>query len=214
MHTRTQRLLVQGVFILIGALVVSGVGGWVRGARADDEPPSLSETSLLVEIRALRQELDAKQGEIDVVRLQLERATAIIDYSSRFRIAADLTAAIYDIALSEGLRPDVAFPLVRLESRFDQRAVSRAGAVGLTQVLPSTARLYEPGLTEEQLFDRDTNLRLGFRYLTDLLDRYDGDLERSLLAYNRGPARVQELIDMGHDPRNGYAEAILRDVPR
>lgn len=214
MNTRMQRMLVQGMFILLGALVVSGVGGWVRGASADSTPPPKAATTMLVEIRALHLELDAKQGEIDVVRLQLERANAVIDYSARYRVAADLAAAIYDIALSEGLRPDVAFPLVRLESRFDQRAVSRAGAVGLTQVLPSTARLYEPGLTAEQLFDRDTNLRLGFRYLKDLLDRYEGDLERALLAYNRGPARVQELIDLGRDPRNGYAEAILRDSRR
>ncbi len=214
MHTRLQRLLVQGMFILLGALVVSGVGGLVRGASADNNAPPVPASAMLVEIRALHQELDAKQGEIDVVRLQLERANAVLDYSARYRVAADLAAAIYDIALSEGLRPDVAFPLVRLESRFDPRAVSRAGAVGLTQVLPSTARLYDPSLTTEQLFDRDTNLRLGFRYLKDMLDRYEGDLERALLAYNRGPARVQELLNLGRDPRNGYAEAILRDSQR
>lgn len=214
MHTRTQRLLVRGLYILLGALVVSGAGGWVRGASADSDPPSLSETAMLVEIRTLRQELDATQGELDVVRLQLERANAVLGYSARYGVPGSLAEAIYDIALSEGLRPDVAFPLVRLESRFDPRARSSAGAVGLTQVLPSTARLYEPGLTEEQLYDRDTNLRLGFRYLKDLLDRYDGDFERALLAYNRGPARVQELIELGRDPRNGYAAAILRDSQR
>jgi len=214
MNTRTQPLLVQGMFILIGALVVSGVGGWVRGASADSDPPSLGETALLVEIRSLRQELDAKQGEIDVVRLQLERANAVIDYSDRYHIPASFAASIYDIALSEGLTPEVAFPLVRLESRFDPRARSSAGALGLTQVLPSTARLYEPGLTDEQLYDRETNLRLGFRYLKDLLDRYEGNLERALLAYNRGPARVQELLEQGRDPRNGYAAAIIRDSRR
>lgn len=211
MNTRRQSLLGQGFFILIGALLVSGVGGWVRGASADSDPPSLSETAMMVELRGLRQELDAKQGELDVVRLQLERANAVMAYSERYHIPADFAAAVYDIALSEGLRPDVAFPLVRLESRFDPRARSSAGAIGLTQVLPSTARLYEPGLTDEQLYDRDTNLRLGFRYLKDLLDRYEGDIERALLAYNRGPARVQELLEQGRDPRNGYAAAIMRD---
>lgn len=214
MNTRSQHLFIQGTFILLGALVLSGLGGWVRGASADSDPPALSESEMLAEVRTLRQELDVTQGELDVVRLQLERTNAIIGYSARYRIAADLATAVYDIALSEGLRPDVAFPLVRLESGFDIRAKSLAGALGLTQVLPSTARLYEPGLTEEQLYDRDTNLRLGFRYLGDLLDRYEGDLERALLAYNRGPARVQELLDRGEDPRNGYSEIILRDVKR
>jgi soluble lytic murein transglycosylase-like protein len=151
MNTRSQQLFIQGTFILIGALVVSGIGGWVRGASADSSPPALSEAAMLLEIRSLRQDVDAKQGELDVVRLQLERMNAILAYSSRYRIAADLTASVYDIALSEGLTPDVAFAMVRLESAFDTRAKSHAGALGLTQVLPSTARLYEPGLTDEQL---------------------------------------------------------------
>jgi soluble lytic murein transglycosylase-like protein len=214
MNTRSQQLFIQGTFILIGALVVSGIGGWVRGASADSSPPALSEAAMLLEIRSLRQDVDAKQGELDVVRLQLERMNAILAYSSRYRIAADLTASVYDIALSEGLTPDVAFAMVRLESAFDTRAKSHAGALGLTQVLPSTARLYEPGLTDEQLYDRDTNLRIGFRYLVDLLERYEGDMERALLAYNRGPARVQELIDRGDDPSNGYETTILRNAGR
>jgi soluble lytic murein transglycosylase-like protein len=214
MNTRSQQLFIQGTFILIGALVVSGIGGWVRGASADSSPPSLSEAAMLLEIRSLRQDVDAKQGELDVVRLQLERMNAILAYSSRYRIAADLTASVYDIALSEGLTPDVAFAMVRLESAFDTRAKSHAGALGLTQVLPSTARLYEPGLTDQQLYDRDTNLRIGFRYLVDLLERYEGDMERALLAYNRGPARVQELIDRGDDPSNGYETTILRNAGR
>jgi soluble lytic murein transglycosylase-like protein len=210
MHTRTQQLFLQGTMILLGALVVSTVGGWARGVTAEPHGPPPAAGAFLSEIRGLRQDLIAREGELDVIRLQLERATAVIAYSGRYVIPADLAGAIYDIALSEGLTPDVAFPLVELESRFNPRARSAAGAVGLTQVLPTTARLYEPGLTLEQLYDRDTNLRLGFRYLRDLLDRYDGDHERALLAYNRGPARVQELLNAGRDPRNGYAEKILR----
>src|SRR5207247_1895238 len=82
--------------------------------------------------------------------------------------------------------------------------VSTVGAVGLTQVLPSTARLYEPGLTTQQLYDRDTNLRIGFRYLRDLLDRYPANMSLALLAYNRGPAKVEQLLGAGRDPANGY----------
>lgn len=195
--------------MLAGALVVSSLGGWARGASADNQPPA-SAPALLSELRALRQELDAKQGELEVARLQLDRANAVIEYSTEYRITADLAAAIYDVALSEQLNPGLAFPLVKIESNFNLRAKSKAGALGLTQVLPSTARLYEPGLTNEQLFDRETNLRLGFRYLRDLLERYDGNLERALLAYNRGPARVEELLAAGRDPRNGYSADVLK----
>ncbi|MBI1966715.1 MAG: lytic transglycosylase domain-containing protein [Gemmatimonadetes bacterium] len=210
MHTKTQRLMWQGGLILAGALIVSSIGGWARGATADDQPAPVTAPALLGELRALRQALDAKQGELEVARLQLERANAIIDYSAQYKITADLAAAIYDVALSEQLNPSLAFPLVKVESRFDPRATSRAGAVGLTQILPSTARLYEPGLTLEQLYDRETNLRLGFRYLRDLLERYDANLERALLAYNRGPGKVEELLGAGKDPRNGYSANVLR----
>lgn len=209
MRTTTQRLMLQGGLLLVGALVVSSLGGWARGASADSQPPT-SAPALLSELRALRQELDAKQGELEVARLQLDRANAVIGYSTEYRITADLAAAIYDVALSEQINPGLAFPLVKIESNFTLRAKSKAGALGLTQVLPSTARLYEPGLTNEQLYDRETNLRLGFRYLRDLLERYDGNLERALLAYNRGPARVEELLGAGKDPRNGYSANVLK----
>ena len=210
MRTTTQRLMVQGGLVLVGAIIVSSLGGWARGASADDQPAPVSGATMLSELRALRQELDAKQGELEVARLQLDRANAVIAYSTEYKITADLAAAIYDVALSEQLNPGLAFPLVKIESNFTVRAKSKVGALGLTQVLPSTARLYEPGLTNEQLYDRETNLRLGFRYLRDLLERYDGNLERALLAYNRGPARVEELLAAGRDPRNGYSADVLK----
>lgn len=214
MHTKTQRLVLRGGFILLGALVISSIGGWARRATADDQPTAVTAPALLGELRALSQSLEATRGELAVARLQLERANAIIDYSTHYSIAADLAAAIYDVALSEGVDPGLAFRLVRVESGFTLNAKSKAGAVGYTQVLPSTARLYEPGLTNKQLFDRSTNLRLGFRYLRDLLERYDGDLRLALLAYNRGPGRVQELLDAGRDPQNGYSTAVLKGYKR
>ena len=165
-------------------------------------------------MRALSQSLEATRGELAVARLQLERANAIIDYSTHYNIPADLAAAIYDVALSEGVDPGLAFRLVRTESGFNPNAKSKAGAFGYTQVLPSTARLYEPGLTNRQLFDRSTNLRLGFRYLRDLLERYNGNLRLALLAYNRGPGKVQELLDAGRDPQNGYSTAIMKGYKR
>jgi soluble lytic murein transglycosylase-like protein len=214
MHTKTQRLMLQGGFILLGSLVVSSIGGWARRATADDQPTAVTAPALLGELRALSQSLEATRGELAVARLQLERANAIIDYSTHYSIAADLAAAIYDVALSEGVDPGLAFRLVRVESGFILNAKSKVGAVGYTQVLPSTARLYEPGLTNKQLFDRSTNLRLGFRYLRDLLERYDGNLRLALLAYNRGPGKVQELLDAGRDPQNGYSTAVLKGYKR
>jgi len=121
-----------------------------------------------------------------------------------------MATAVYDVALSEGIDPGLAFRLVKVESGFNVRATSHVGAVGLTQVLPSTARLYEPGLTTQQLYDRDTNLRIGFRYLRDLLDRYPTNMSLALLAYNRGPAKVEQLLGAGRNPANGYEAEVMK----
>jgi soluble lytic murein transglycosylase-like protein len=206
--------MLQGVLILVGALVVSTLGAWARSATAVDHPAPATAPALLAELRILGQQLEATRGELEVARVQLERAEAIIRYSGNYRIPADLSAAIYDIAQSEGIDPDLGFRLVRVESGFKPRARSSVGAIGLTQVLPSTGRLYEPGLTIEQLYDRDTNLRLGFRYLRDLLERYDGHLETALLAYNRGPGKVEGLLNTGQDARNGYSASVMRGYRR
>lgn len=156
-----------------------------------------------------RVSLQARQGELALVRLELDRLLEIMEYSRRYTIPADLAEAINDIALAEGIAPSVAFQLVRVESGFYRRAISPVGAVGLAQLMPPTAFELDPGLQYADLFDRDTNLRLGFRYLRQMIDRYDGDLRLALLAYNRGPGTVDSILRVGGDPSNGYAQAVL-----
>lgn len=208
----SRRLRLQGGLILLAAVAVASIG-WARRATADeDTTPSAS--TMLTQAQDLSQQLESLRGELSVARLQLDRAEAVMEYSGRYDIPANLASAVYDIALAEGIEPGLAFRLVSVESGFDLHAKSSAGAVGLTQVLPSTARFYDAGLTTTQLYDRDTNLRLGFRYLHDLLARYDDNLERALLAYNRGPSKVQELLAAGVDPGNGYAQSVMRGYHR
>lgn len=143
-------------------------------------------------------------------RYAAARNTSVIRYMVRYGISYDLAAAIERAAIAEGIDPDLAFRLVRVESRFHERAVSPAGALGLTQLMPRTAEELQPGITREEIFDRDTNLRLGFRYLRWLLRLYDGDVEEALHAYNRGPGTVARIRAGGGDPANGYADLVLR----
>jgi len=156
------------------------------------------------ESRRLREELDAARGELQLAQAQLDRANQILSYSSRYRISADIAASIYDIALAEGLEPDLAFRLVRVESQFNERATSPVGAVGLTQLMPATASFFQKGVTKKQLYDRETNLRIGFRYLRTLINEHEGNLKLALLVYNRGPAAVNRARAAGLDPANGY----------
>jgi soluble lytic murein transglycosylase-like protein len=149
-------------------------------------------------------------GLVDLQQAQIDRLQRVAANSSRYAIPSDLAERIEDIALAEGIDTHLAFGLVAVESEFNRHAVSPVGAVGLTQLMPSTARYLRPGLEREDLFDRDTNLRLGFRFLRTLIDKYNGNVELALLAYNRGPDRVDAILRDGGDPDNGYARAVLR----
>lgn len=141
----------------------------------------------------------------------LGRRHTIEAYSTQYRISADLATAILDHSDEEGIDPGIAFRLVQTESSFKRTAVSSAGAIGYAQIKPSTAKWLDPTISTEDLFDRDTNLRLGFGYLAKLADQYDQDMRMALLAYNRGPARIRRMIAEGKDPANGYARRILQD---
>src|SRR5262245_34105813 len=127
MHTRTQRLLLRGGMVVLAAPPVSTVGRWPGSTTTDSERAPASGTELLSELRGLRQQLDAKQGELEVARLQLDRVDAIMQYSTHYRLPADLATAVYDVALSEGIDPGLAFRMVKVESGFKQRPTDQRG---------------------------------------------------------------------------------------
>ncbi len=161
--------------------------------------------------RKLRQELESAKGELSLVRAQYERAAKIMQYSNKYGVTAAMAGKVFDASLREGIDPELAFRLVRLESEFNEHAISKVGAVGLTQLMPSTARLFEKGVTRDHLFNGETNLRIGFRYLRTLLDMYKGNVNLALLAYNRGEDAVWRDVRAGVDPGNGYDRWVMKD---
>ncbi|MCL6594633.1 MAG: lytic transglycosylase domain-containing protein [Firmicutes bacterium] len=101
---------------------------------------------------------------------------------------SDLAALIDRAALAHGLPPRLLAALVQEESGFDPNARSRAGAMGLTQLMPATAA----ALGVSDPWNPAENLDAGAAYLAGLIDRYGGNVPLALAAYNAGPGAVAE----------------------
>lgn len=198
MFRQAGKLLVLLLVFALGVTVAAGPDSIITNFKLREQ------------LRRTETTLQARQGELVLAHQEMQRLSQVIDNSSRYGIPADLAASIYDIARAEGIDPRIAFGLVNVESEFYHKAISPKGAVGLTQLMPSTAQLFEPSLTRADLFDRETNLRIGFRYLREMINYYKGDLHLALTAYNRGPGTVDQVRRFGGDPNNGYAGNVLK----
>ena len=89
------------------------------------------------------------------------------------------------------VNPFLITALIRQESAFQETAKSRVGAMGLMQLMPKTARLVDRTATKSRLMKPEVNLKVGIKYFENLVDRYQGDVELALAAYNAGP----EVVD-------------------
>ncbi len=102
-----------------------------------------------------------------------------------------------------GLDPYLVASLIRQESEFNPMAVSRANAVGLMQLLPSVGKrvakeIKLKGYNPSQLYTPTVNLQLGTHYFKSMVDKYGGQLEYALAAYNAGTDRVGDWLGQGH----------------
>jgi len=133
-------------------------------------------------------------------------------------------------SLLNGLDPYLVASLIRQESEFNALALSRANAVGLMQLLPKTGKTVAKqvklkGYSAPQLYTPAVNLELGTRYFKEMVDKYNGQFEYALAAYNAGTDRVGDWLGQGHyrDPQEfvesipftetrEYVQAILRNA--
>jgi soluble lytic murein transglycosylase-like protein len=101
-------------------------------------------------------------------------------------VPAQYAAALKQAAASANVSPSLLSALIWQESRWNAQALSPKGAMGLAQLMPATARYL--GVNPA---DPISNLTGGARYLRQLLDLFDGNVEKALAAYNAGPGRVR-----------------------
>src|SRR6266571_4696523 len=113
---------------------------------------------------------------------------------------------IHRLAQQYSIDPRLVHAIITVESNFDPRAVSRAGAQGLMQLMPDTAARYRV----ENPFDPQANIEGGIRYLRDLLRLFPGDLRHVLAAYNAGEGAVQQYGGIPPYPETQrYVERVL-----
>lgn len=192
----TLRMLVGGALMMPAAAMMAG--GQLEPVTDGSDASALEDVKTDESVREWGQRV-----------LEHERDLIVASFAREFDVPVKLAADIHTAAVEENVSPRVAFGLVKAESSFRTTVVSPVGAVGLTQLLPSTARWLVPGTSRQDLNKPETNLRVGFKYLRYLLDKYDSNEQLALTAYNRGPGTVDRVLKRGGNPDNGYAEKVL-----
>lgn len=118
------------------------------------------------------------------------------DIINKYRKLSSSYSSEYDGIITEASKKynvpeDLIKAVIKQESNYSKDAISSKGAVGLMQIMPDTATTL--GIDLEKLNDPYTNIMGGTKYLSSMLERYDGRLDLSLSAYNAGPNLVDKL---------------------
>jgi soluble lytic murein transglycosylase-like protein len=171
-----------------------------RDIAAYAAPESLAEALATIEI---------DPEELAALTFLRERHTGLSDFEEE-----SLARTIIEQARRNDLEVTLVLAVIRVESGGYSRARSPVGALGLMQLLPSTAeevalRLGEDWRGAESLFDPELNVTLGMEYLKRLSDRY-GSVQIALAAYNWGPGRIDRRMRNGHQIPSIYIEQVMK----
>ncbi len=163
-----------------------------------------AEEVLLVE---LAKAMDKQQIGLRLAKIAFNRDLPLGDYA----LPVGVMPAFKSL-LDERVDPALVHALSRQESEFNAGAKSPVGASGLMQLMPATARgiarRYKVQYSQSQLTNAAYNQQLGEAFLNDLIDGYSGSYFLALAAYNAGPGRVKEWMEIYGDPRNPDVDPI------
>jgi hypothetical protein len=190
-----QARLWQRVRLLIGGSCLIGLAAAAAGSTVAKQEASTAGASF------------GQRGQASANASEGPRATGSQSRSS-------IHSLINRTAKTHGLEPALVHAVVSAESAYNPSAVSRAGAIGLMQVMPSTAVDY--GVTKSSaLFDPAVNVTTGVRHLKRLLRKYRGDYGRAIMAYNAGEGVVDRTnSNVAYAETLSYTEAVVRRYQR
>ncbi len=141
-------------------------------------------------------------------------------YFTHIRFGPYFKEVILPEAKKNNLPPLLLMSVIRQESLFEGFAESSAGAIGMMQIMPATAKDevvrmgWPPNYDESDLYRPVVSVGLGAHYLARLIDLFDGDIFAALAAYNGGPGNAQAWNDMANNDPDLLAEVIRPDETR
>ena len=209
------KLVLSVVLLLASAAFAADVatlhnGFTIRHERRED----------LGTVTRLYLDADAHSGYVDVatdqiVSIEHDDSPPPADPTASNQTAKNSGGTIQDFVTAasqkHGIDADLIDSVIRAESGFNPKAVSRKGAQGLMQLMPATASK----LGVANSLDPASNVDGGTHYLHDLLQRYDNDLIKALAAYNAGPERVERYKGIPpYRETHAYVSRVIRDFNR
>ncbi len=199
------------------ALVLMLVVGFIVGGRYQ---------ALMDNVEGLQGLVSVQKARIEGFRSENLRLTTLVRLrevldENRIRLPRSTVETMANrielVSRKYSISPDMILALIQTESSFDPRALSDQGAMGLMQLLPSTAREVARELNirwtgDTILWDPPTNIEMGTYYLKSLISRFN-NVETALAAYNHGPTRIAEMQATNLALPLDYTERVLSSLP-
>ena len=201
------------IIVFISALAYIPVSGYHDAKLAQRQ----------IEISAIQQKLATLEARNAPMKDKMETISKIATILDKFKTRmGDEPEEIAELLMAQGERYDLdpllIIALIKTESDFRRKVVSRKGAVGLMQVRPFVAIALAKEtsvayVNSKSLKDGPLNIKLGTHYIAKLRKRF-GSMELALVAYNRGPSRLRKQMGEGKIIRSAYAKKVLYHYDR
>jgi len=179
-------------------------------------PKDGHESEFLVRLANLNRQAGSHLGAFAVVTELIQRGAkqATTEWAAKIIFPIERWSLVLENSGLRRLDPVWVLSLMKQESAFDVGALSSSGAVGLMQVMPATAVETDPKITRAALSEHSSNIRVGTTYMSQMLDRFRGNIALATAAYNAGPVAVERWMrDFGlKDVENGLSLGMVEFI--